>query len=150
MHRVLSSAAASAIGLAVSVAVAAPTQEVPPISERLHIDQSFSTDLSGDCRYNVVVRGDVVPAKTSAAADAVVPNLVINADLQCSDQAALLLTQTVAGTQPMTRAQLEQTIEQRAKLTSAGGRYACEYTPDFNLSDAGLNLRAVTSRCPTG
>ncbi len=147
MHRLLSSAAVAAIGLAASVAVAAPTQEIPPISEKLHLDDSFSIDLSNDCRYEAVVRGDIIPAK-SGGPDAVRPHLVINADLQCPDQATLRLTQTISGAQPMTRAQLEQTIEQRAKLTAAVGR--CEYTPDFNLSDAGLILRAVTSACPTG
>lgn len=150
MHRVLASAAALAFGLVASVAVAAPTEDNEPITERLHLDKSFSMHLSNDCRYNVRVRGDVVPVKTSTSADAVAPDLVVNADVQCPDQATLRLTQTVGGKQPMTAEQLERAIEQRATLTSAEGRHRCEYAPDFNLSDAGLNLRAVTSSCEIG
>lgn len=150
MRLIASTVAASVIALAASLAVAAPTEQVPSAGERLRLDESFSIDLDNDCRYNAVVRGDIVHSGGSAAGQGTVtPDLVINADVQCADQATLLLTETVSG-RPLTWAELERTIEQRAELTSADGRYGCAYTPDFNLSGAGLNLRAVAYRCPIG
>jgi len=152
MHRIISSAVAVVVGLAASGAFAATTiQPIMPKIETIHVDESSSTALDEGCRYNVRVSGEIRAAKPSAAETrAVLPDLVINADLQCANGATLLRPNVINGTGPLTRAQLEQMIEERATLTSPDARGRCEYAPDFNLSADRLSLRAVEWRCPIG
>ena len=148
MHRKLMVVAACAFALAHGGALAQTDEDTRPLEKRLHIDKSFRIDLSGDCAYNARVTGNIDPAR-GGTADAVKPNLVVNADLQCADEAALLLTETISPAVPMRRDELEKVLALRASLTSSGGSRACEYRPDFNLSNAGLDLRAVSARCPS-
>jgi hypothetical protein len=157
MRPIVSSAVVLALGLAASAALAASSTSTPEqtrdakprAGETLHIDKDFSILLDNQCRYNARVRGEITRTNsTSSEAELLVPNLVINADLQCANEATLLMPQRVRSTQPLTWEELSRTIEDRAELTSPEGRYSCVYAPDVNLSDAGLNLRAVNYRCP--
>ena len=67
--------------------------------------------------------------------------------MDCADEASLGFTRRIKS-EPLTRAQLEDMLEHQGMISSAVGRNACYYAPDFNLSNAGLNLRAVSYRCP--
>jgi hypothetical protein len=144
MRTLLPFAAAVALTVVTGTALAA----APKPTGTIRLDKSFSIPLDNECRYNARVRGDIRPNKAERTTGETVvdPDLVVNADLQCADQATLLLPQRVQ--QPMTWEELEQTIDDRAVLTSADGRDQCEYMPEFNLSGAGLNLRDVSYRCP--
>jgi hypothetical protein len=149
MHRGAALALVFPLMLLAGVAVAAPPPAQPErMTKPLHINRSVSLRLSNNCRYNAVVKGQIVPAKGQK--DALTPNLVINSDLQCPDQASLRMTEHVRGQEPLTRDQLEQRIADLSVVTSAVGQEPCVYTPEFNLSAAGLNLRAVTFGCPVG
>ena len=150
MHRILALGAVCSVAVAALVGVAA-ADEAAPISTPLHLDKAFRMPLSNGCRYDVAVRGDIVPAERPGGrrgAGAAVPDLIVNADLQCPNEATLRLTQAVANTGPLTSDALEQTIENAARLTAPVGQPPCVYTPDFNLSNAGLVLRAVAFSCP--
>ena len=146
MHRILALGAVCSVGLAAVVAVAAPN-DVAPISQPLHLDKAFRMPLSNGCRYDVAIRGDIVPTESRGGGTAV-PDLIVTADLQCPNEATLRLTQAVANTGPLTSDALEQTLENAARLTAPVGNPPCVYTPDFNLSNAGLVLRAVAFSCP--
>jgi hypothetical protein len=148
MHRKLLRIVACSFVLTSGAALAQTGEDTRPIQKTLDVDRSFRIDLANDCAYNARIQGKIEPTNAPASADAVRAKLEMNADLQCGDQAALLKTVTIAPAAPMTRAELERTIEQRAVLSETG-QYACSYTPDFNLSNAGLYLRGVSYRCPT-
>lgn len=154
MHHTKIAAFAVIAGLTASAAFASPGDGTSsPTSSHgasMTLDEAFTMELGNDCRFNARIRGQLVAAKsTPSEPSKVLPDLVINADVQCTDRAALLLTETVQSERPMTLAEVERAVEERARLTSPTEAYGCTYSPDFNLSGAGLNLRAVSYRCPT-
>jgi len=123
-------------------------ENLQPITKTLKIDKSLRMGLPDNCAYDVRVRGKVVPVRPGGSAEEMVqPDLRLEADVQCTEDATLGFTRRIK-TEPMTRAQLEDLLQREGMISSAVGRDPCFYAPDFNLSNAGLNLRSVSYRCP--
>jgi hypothetical protein len=147
MNRIAALGALVLLVLTTGAAAAAPERATQP----MRVDKSFSIQTSDGCRYNASVRGKVTPAKAGGgASDLVVPNLIVNADLQCRDGASLRVTERVKDTGPMTREDLEKVIEDKGTVTSpvALPGKACVYSPNFNLGGRRLTLASISSACP--
>lgn len=122
-------------------------EDLQPITKPLRVDESVRLRVSG-CAYDVRVRGKVDPVRSRGSDEPMVkPDLRLEADLQCPDDASLGFTRRITS-EPISRAQLEEILANEGTIASAVGRHGCYYTPDFNVSNAGINLRDVSYRCP--
>lgn len=142
-------AAADGIGiLARSSDFSDTSRPGPHVSSVLSFDESFSYSLDDGCTYGATIRGTVRPVLTGpSAGQKVEPDLSIAAALACPGADSLKIKERIAGTGPISWAEVESLIERRSTILRDVDRKRCAYVPDVDLSGDNLVALGVTYLC---
>ncbi|MDI1476851.1 hypothetical protein [Polyangium sp. y55x31] len=82
------------------------------------------------------------------AGQKVEPDLAVTAVLTCQGATTVKVSERVAGTGPITRAQVENLLERRASILTDEAGKKCSYVPEIDLVGEGLVGAGVTYLCP--
>ncbi|MDI1447915.1 hypothetical protein [Polyangium sp. 6x1] len=121
----------------------------PTVSSVGAYDELFTFALENGCSYSASIRGTVRPIVVGRdAGQKVEPDLAVTAVLSCQGAAAVKVSDRVAGTGPITRAQVESLLERCASIVTDEAGRKCSYVPEIDLVGEGLVGAGVAYLCP--
>ena len=130
-------------------APAPPPSDNPSVSSVWAYDELFTFPLDNGCWYSASIRGTVKPIVVGRdAGQKVEPDLAVTAVLSCQGAPTVKVSERVAGTGPITRAQVENLLERRASILTDEAGKKCSYVPEIDLVGEGLVGAGVTYLCP--